>query len=124
MARTGTEKKFFSISDIGRIRSSNQDFFGNNCSGACVGLAIAAGVVDMHAEQFELQDDSVTGMRVDAVAECLEQTDDQLKAALEKLGDVEAQLADLKEAVEEGFAEVILLLNTPHGQRPEHPMKP
>jgi len=94
----------------------NQDFFGNNCSAVCTVLAGASGVVRIIAEAAELQDDTVTAEQVDAACECLNQMGDEISGLKEQLG-------DLSDMVEERFNEVVELLNTPQGQRPEFPVK-
>ncbi len=94
----------------------NQDAFGFNCSAVCIVLAVASGIVDTISDACELQDDTVTAEQVDAACECLNQMGDEISGLKEQLG-------DLSDMVEERFNEVVELLNTPQGQRPEFPVK-
>lgn len=94
----------------------NQDAFGFNCSAVCAVLAGAAGVVKIIAEASELQDDTVTSEQVDAANECIKQLGEEIDGIQEQLG-------DLNEMIEERFNEVVELLNTPQGKRPDFPEK-
>ena len=94
----------------------NQDAFGFNCSAVCIVLAVASGIVDTISDACELQDDTVTAEQVDAACECLNQMGDEISGLKEQLG-------DLSDVLEERFDEVVELLNTPQGQRPEFPVK-
>lgn len=94
----------------------NEDVLGFNGSAICVGLAIAAGIVNEVYDAFELQDDTVTAEQVDAACECLKQTS-------EAIGDIQKELLLLKELVIRRFNDIEVLLNTPEGQRPDWPVK-
>ena len=94
----------------------NQDAMGFNCSAVCVVLAVASGIVDTISDACELQDDTVTAEQVDAACDCLNQIGEEISGLKEQLG-------DLSEMLEERFNEVVELLNTPQGQRPEFPVK-
>ena len=83
-----------------------QSSFGFNCRMACLAVGMGENIMNMLTVAAEVQDDSVTGSRVDASSECLE-----------SLG---AKINELEKKLDE----VILLLNTPTGQRPSFPQKP
>lgn len=83
----------------------NQDSFGWNCSLACTGLAVAAGVVSIISESAELQDDTVTAEQVDAAVQCIEIVSQNIDGLEKKLDTI------------------IELLNTPQGRRPDFPDK-
>jgi len=93
--------------------------FGGNANAICVVLAVASNVLNVISDAFELQDDYITASRLDESLDCLEQTDAQLVDALNRLGNIEGEIAEVKERV----YEVIDLLNTPQGQRPDFPNK-
>jgi hypothetical protein len=92
---------------------AEQSVFGTNAAAVCTVLAVAAGILDTVFDGFELQDDTVTGMRLDAAVVCLEQLDKQSSDTLKKLG-----------GIEEKLNQVIELLNTPQGRRQDFPLKP
>lgn len=83
----------------------NQDFFGNNCSGVCTVLAIAAGIANEISQASQLVDDDITSQQVDASVECIKQMSKELGGIREQLD------------------EIIILLNTPQGRRPTFPQK-
>jgi hypothetical protein len=93
--------------------------FGGNANAVCVVLAVAGNVLNTLSDAFELQDDYITASRLDESLDCLEQTDDQLREALNKLGNIEGELTEIKSRV----YEIIDLLNTPQGRRPDFPTK-
>lgn len=111
-AASNSTEMAYNICDSG----CNQDAFGFNCSAVCAVLAGAAGVVDIIAEAAELQDDTVTSETVDAAGECIKQLGEEIDGLQEQLG-------DLNEMIEERFNEVVELLNTPPGKRPDFPEK-
>jgi len=92
---------------------------GGNANAVCVVLAVAGNVLNTLSDTFELQDDHITASRLDESLDCLEQTDDQLREALNKLGNIEGELTEIEGRV----YEIIDLLNTPQGQRPDFPNK-
>ena len=92
---------------------AEQSVFGTNAAAVCTVLAVAAGILDTVFDGFELQDDTVTGMRLDAAVVCLEQLDKQSSDTLKKLG-----------GIEEKLNQVIELLNTPQGRRQDFPLRP
>lgn len=89
---------------------AEQTVFGANAAAVCTVLAVAAGIVDVIYDAFELQDDTITSERLDAAIVCLEQLDKKSSDTLEKL-----------DGVQEKLDQIVDLLNTPQGRRPGFP---
>ncbi len=83
----------------------NQDSLGFNCSAVCIPFRLAENIMGAIADGFEMNDGAVTDNRIDAMAECMQELG-------QKLNGIETKLN-----------EVIQLLNTPQGRRPEFPVK-
>lgn len=82
---------------------AQQDVAGFNGSTACLGFAIAKGVVGGLWESFELIDDAITGGRIDNAVQCLETVKEGIDEAndkLDKLLKVDLQVTELKEKSE------------------------
>jgi hypothetical protein len=77
---------------------------GFDCHACCIVFDTLAGVMIAVADGMELRDDAETGDAVNRNSACLE------------------QVAGKVEGIEELLEEVIVLLNMPHGQRPDFPL--
>ncbi len=91
---------------------AEQSVFGTNAAAVCTVLAVAAGIVDEIYDAFELQDDTITGQRLDAAIVCLEQLDQKSSDTISKLNGIQDKLDQIEN-----------LLITPQGRREGFPEK-
>ena len=82
-----------------------QTSFGWNCRAVCLCFGLAENILAEIFAAFQLQDDTVTGDRIDAAVRCLEELGSKINGIDKKIDSV------------------INLLNTPEGQRPNFPLK-
>lgn len=104
------------------IDASRQSSSGFNFSAACVPFAVDMNVIQLAQDAFELQDDSVTGGRVDTAAGCLELLGIEVKENNDKVDGIADELEQARTRIEARLDELIRLLNTPAGRRPEYPL--
>ncbi|MGR9074342.1 MAG: hypothetical protein ACU833_14880 [Gammaproteobacteria bacterium] len=97
----------------------DQDALGWNGATGRVALGAANSTANALATNFELLDDFVTGTHVDNAYDCIQDVYTLVKANGNKL---DLLLADMI-IVKQRLVEIIMLLNTPTGQRPEFPLK-
>jgi len=101
--------------------ASRQSSGGFNWAAACIAPVALAGIAEGAHNVFELHDDGVTGDRLDATALCLEQMATKADANRNALDGLYARITEARERLEGKADEVLLLLNTPPGQRPDYP---
>jgi hypothetical protein len=85
--------------------ASDTTIFGADFLAVCIPLSLTAMAETIIADEMELLDDTITATRIDNVAMCAEYLGEKLEGMDAKLD------------------EIINLLNTPQGQRPEFPKK-
>jgi len=101
---------------------TRQSTGGFNSSAACVKSAIAMNVVQLVVDAFELQDDSITGTRVDATTSCLELLGTEVQANGDEVDAIALRLHEAEIEIGTRLDELMLLLNTPPGRRSDYPM--
>jgi len=98
-----------------------QEAFGWNCRAVCLVFGIAENVLKAVSNAAELQDDAITGERLDAAARCIEALDAQVKETGDKLEAVRETLDAFVTMVRERLDEANRLLRTPQGRRDDFP---